>query len=388
MYSFKANFSSYLMRKTNTYRDWINNFNKKNYLLLMLKSGSISSPGRICLFGEHQDYLGLPVIPMAINKRLYLNYQLNECYSSEIIISSKQIEQVDSLITSEIPQLTGSPYDYLKSVFLYFWKDYKEIFLSKITINSEIPIQSGLSSSAALLVSAVLLISNSQMGGSKKREEIAEIAYYCEHDILNVSCGRMDQYASSIGGIFHMTSQDNPEIKFLSLPNKALFIVGNSEIKRKADIPLKNVQNEIFRALRSIKNVELTKLTNSEVNHSQLSKLQKERLTGVIGVRDNTIKAFNELKKKNIDLTKIGNLINEQQTFLRENYEVSHPKLDNMCNKALDQGALGAKLTGAGFGGSMFAIADEEEIAIKIRKSLNKYGLSFISQIDSGVRID
>jgi galactokinase len=376
------------MRKTNTLRDWINNFNNKKNSLLMLKSGSISSPGRICLFGEHQDYLGLPVIPMAINKRLYLNYQLNECRSSEIIISSKQLEQVDSIITSEIPQLTGSPYDYLKSVFLYFWKDYQDILLSKITINSEIPIQSGLSSSAALLVPTVLLISNVLMGGRKKKVEIAEIAYYCEHDILNVSCGRMDQYASSIGGIFHMTSQDSPEIKFLSLPKKAFFIVGNSEIKRKADIPLKNVQNDIFRALRSIKNVELTKLTNSEVNHSQLSELQKKRLTGVIGVRNNTIKAFNELKKKNIDLNNIGKLINEQQTFLRENYKVSHPKLDKMCNLALNQGALGAKLTGAGFGGSMFAIADEEDIAIKIRNSLNDYGLSFISQIDSGVKID
>lgn len=376
------------MRKTNTHREWINNFNKENYFLLMLKSGSISSPGRICLFGEHQDYLGLPVIPMAINKRLQLNYQLNECSSADIILSSKQIEQVDSLIISESPQLTGSPYDYLKAVFLYFWGDYKENILSKITINSEIPIQSGLSSSAALLTSTVLLLSNVLMEGGKELVDIAEIAYYCEHDILNISCGRMDQYASSIGGIFHMTSQDNPEIKFLSLPKNIFFIIGNSGIKRKADIPLKNVQNDTFRALRSIKSIELPKLTNSEVNHSQLSKLQKKRLLGVIGIRDNTIKAFNELKKQNIDINCIGNLINEQQTFLRENYQVSHPKLDKMCNMALNQGALGAKLTGAGFGGSMFAIADEEDIAKKIRKSLDNYGLSFISRIDSGVRID
>jgi galactokinase len=67
MHSLNENYGLYLMRKTNTHREWIKNFNKKDYFLPMQKSGSISSPGRICLFGEHQDYLGLPVIPMAIN---------------------------------------------------------------------------------------------------------------------------------------------------------------------------------------------------------------------------------------------------------------------------------------------------------------------------------
>jgi galactokinase len=298
------------------------------------------------------------------------------------------MEQVESVMTTEKPQLTGSPYDYLKSVFLFFWKDYKKNLLSKLTINSEIPIQSGLSSSAALLTSTVLLVSNVLMGGKIEPLDIAEIAYYCEHDVLNISCGRMDQYASSLGEIFHMTSKNNPDIKFLSLPEDVFFVIGNSGIKRKADIPLKVVQNDIFGALRSSKKMEVSKITDFEINHGQLSKLHKKRLTGVIGVRDNTIKAFNELKKKNIDIEIIGKLINEQQTFLRENYQVSHSKLDKMCNEALNQGALGAKLTGAGFGGSMFAMADEKNVALRIRKSLEKYGLSFITRIDSGIKMD
>jgi mevalonate kinase len=71
---------------------------------------------------------------------------------------------------------------------------------------------------------------------------------------------------------------------------------------------------------------------------------------------------------------------------LRENYQVSHPKLDEMCTTALNQGAVGAKLTGAGFGGSMFAMADEEKVAVKVKESLDKYGLSFITKIDTGVK--
>ncbi|MHA2203829.1 MAG: galactokinase family protein, partial [Candidatus Hodarchaeales archaeon] len=61
-----------------------------NLFLCMNKKGSISSPGRICLFGEHQDYLGLPVIPMAINKRLKLYYQLNE-NPTHVLFQSNQI---------------------------------------------------------------------------------------------------------------------------------------------------------------------------------------------------------------------------------------------------------------------------------------------------------
>ena len=56
-----------------------------------------------------------------------------------------------------------------------------------------------------------------------------------------------------------------------------------------------------------------------------------------------------------------------------------------MCKKAIDQGAIGAKLTGAGFGGSMFAITDEENVAVKVKESLNKFGLSYITKIDKGV---
>lgn len=74
----------------------------------MQKKGSISSPGRICLFGEHQDYLGLPVIPMAINKRLTLHYQLNEG-SPHVKLQSKKIKQSEKLLFTHTPQLTNSP---------------------------------------------------------------------------------------------------------------------------------------------------------------------------------------------------------------------------------------------------------------------------------------
>ncbi|MFX1282624.1 MAG: galactokinase family protein [Promethearchaeota archaeon] len=353
-------------------------------LLNMQNKGYVSSPGRICLFGEHQDYLGLPVIPMAINKRLKLYYQLHKG-STNVKLQSHQLNQVEKLILTDKPQITGSPYDYLKAALLYFWEELNLFLPSEILIDSSIPIRAGMSSSAALLTTMVFLISNLILKYNFNEEKIAEIAYFCEHDILGISCGRMDQYACSLGGIFYMTSQGKPEITPIYSLKNVYFIIANSGVKRKADIPLKKVQQDIFQALKDFNTPKLNDLTEEVIRLAKLSQLQQKRLLGVIGIRDNTQAAFEELKRKNYDLNYIGRLLTEQQYYLKENYKVSHPKLDVMCKTAIDKGALGAKLTGAGFGGCMFALAVDKENAIRIREALHVFGDSFIVQMDTGV---
>jgi len=113
----------------------------------------------------------------------------------------------------------------------------------------------------------------------------------------------------------------------------------------------------------------------------------KKRLKGVIGVRDNTIEALTMLKTQKIDLEYLGKLISDQHAFLRDNYQVSHPKLDLMCSKAIQNGAWGAKLTGAGFGGCMFALANKENVN-NISNVLESFGSIFIAKIDSGITED
>ncbi|UCG01665.1 MAG: hypothetical protein JSW11_18895 [Candidatus Heimdallarchaeota archaeon] len=352
----------------------------------MEKKGSISSPGRICLFGEHQDYLGLPVIPMAINRRLKLHYQLNE-NSTHVTFCSNQVDHIETMSYNQKPNKFESIYSYLMAVFSYFWDHMDQKMISKLMIDSDIPIRAGLSSSAALLVASTFLFNNI-LTQEHILEEIAEIAYFCEHEILGVSCGRMDQYASSLGGIFHMTSHKNPNIVHLRLNREAFFVIGDSRVERKADIPLKTVQDDIFEALRIMSTPNLLELNLRDIKAKRLSKKHEKRLIGVIGVRDNTLKAFDEFKKNKRDLEYIGSLITEQQNLLKDNYEVSHPKLDKMCQISEINGALGAKLTGAGFGGCMFALCADKDTALRIKNSLQKFGTSFITKIDSGVRED
>ncbi len=350
------------------------------------REGIISSPGRICLFGEHQDYLGLPVIPMAINRRLFLHYKV-ESQKTHIKLCSEAFSLIEKVEYQNIHKLTGSPYDYIKAVFKYYKGSISGKTLpSKLKIRSDIPMKSGLSSSAALIVSTVLLLANTILGSNFTLDYIADVAYKVEHDILGVSCGRMDQTSVTYGGIFHMTTND-PYIKTpLKLPKDSYFVIGDSEVPRRADIPLKQVQKEIFSLLEILKSPNLSIFQINTSTAKKLTSKQTKLIQAIVGVRDNAKLAFKELRSSNIDLSLIGTLLDEQHRFLRDDIRVSHPKIDRMCEIAKQTGALGAKITGAGFGGCMFALTNSYDDASRLHTELSKFGQSYIAQPSEGVR--
>jgi len=351
----------------------------------MTKHHIISSPGRICLFGEHQDYLGLPVIPMAINKRLRLFVTLTSKSTDMTRINSRQLKLTEEFNWESLISISNSPFRYIQAVFSYFQEYFSNNSIQEIIIDSEIPIGSGLSSSAALLVASVYLIANKSLKLNLSTKEIAEIAYQCEHRILGISCGRMDQYASAIGGIFHMSSGEKTLIAKLNLSKDAIFVIGDSEVQRLADKPLKSVQKLIFDGINKLNDSTLETISLTELNKMNLKGNYKKVLEGVIQVRENTKQALKALEKSKTDLEYVGKLLSKQHKFLSENYQVSHPKVDKMCEIALNNGALGAKMTGAGFGGSMFALTDNIKIATRIKERLELYGKASIVKIATGV---
>ncbi len=359
-----------------------------NFLNSDERIGSISSPGRICLFGEHQDYLGLPVIPLAIDRRLTISF-LRELQKSTLRISSDALSFIEVIDRAEIDKLSGTPFDHIKAVFKFYHQSILEKILpSEIKIRSRIPIKSGLSSSAALIVSTVFLVANVILQENLTPIQIADVAYLVEHDILGISCGRMDQASSALGGLFHMTTSGIPHITPLDLPKDSYFVIGDSEVSRKADVPLKHVQKDIFSTLKVIDTPDLISYQVTRETKRSLTTERFKLVKGILGVRDNTKQAFKGLKTPNPDLSELGTLLNEQHTLLRSNYKISHPKIDRMCEEAIKTGALGAKITGAGFGGCMFALTDSHDRALKIRDRLSQYGKCFVVQQTEGVKIE
>ncbi|MBN1329790.1 MAG: hypothetical protein JXA54_09980 [Candidatus Heimdallarchaeota archaeon] len=339
-----------------------------------------SAPGRVCLYGEHQDYLRLAVIPAAINLRTKIFLKENKL--RKIRIQSCELKTSDEFSLDKNLSLANNEFDYLRAIILTLYDEgYTDDLPGyDIHISSDVPIGSGLSSSAALLVSWLTALDD-QLGMGLSKMEIADLAFKAENHILKINCGIMDQYSSAIGGIFSLDC-DGPPYNLKSFTSKFDdLVIGDSLIRRSANEPLtilKNLINEGMRKLKAKTDYNLKIITQDDLLavRKLLTKDEYKRLFGVIRIRDLTERASKELAKvrKNQDLNLLGSLLTEQQKMLNENLQVSIEKLNRLVNESIKAGALGAKLTGAGLGGCMVALAPrkEEEVVKAIEKAGGK----------------
>ena len=170
----------------------------------------VSTPGRVCLFGEHQDYLNLPIIACAISLRIYI--EGNKRNDTNVNINLPDIND-KNVFSIEGTLKYGRERDYFKSS-VNVLKRHGFTFSTGIdcTVRSYIPINSGTSSSSALIVTWINFLS--QMSDQSKEpspEQIAEYAYEAEVLEFAEPGGMMDQYSTAVGGIITLDSY--PEIK-------------------------------------------------------------------------------------------------------------------------------------------------------------------------------
>ncbi|MHA2357309.1 MAG: GHMP family kinase ATP-binding protein [Candidatus Heimdallarchaeaceae archaeon] len=349
-----------------------------------------SAPARVCLYGEHQDYLGLKVIPAAINFRFNISSLRNN--SKQIKVKSLDLNQETSIFTGidKFAKTDLSFTVFLESGILAIKRKFPDIEIPGLTakIQSDIPIASGLSSSAAFLVSWIKhldgILKLNQTG-----EEIAELAYDAEHNLMQIPCGRMDQYSSSLGSLISMMCTDPPTVRNIRKPDFELLVVDSQTPKFTIDVHGKKVQ-EIHKAIKQYKNE-----TNYTLNDTTLEILQKVKekisshnykiMKGVISIKEDTKIAEGELLKNNPDLEILGELLTSQQNSLREYLGVSLPILDNIVNQGIKRGALGGKLTGAGLGGSVVLLTKNDDY--KLKKFIQeKFDLPvWLVKVDRGV---
>ncbi len=345
-----------------------------------------SAPGRVCLYGEHQDYLKLKVVPAAINLRTIVGIKDNGLES--IRVKSREMGFSDEFSISKKINLAKNEFDYLRAIIITMQKEDLVDNLTglDVTIESSIPIGSGLSSSAALLVAWATAL-NDRFQLDLNKEKIALLCFKAENHILGVNCGIMDQYSSSLGGIIGLDCDGPPyEISKYTTDFSGL-IIGDSCVRRSANEPLTVLKNQLYSGIENLQKVtpfNLKKITFEELKRAKASIAPNEykRLHGTIVIRDLTEEAQRNLAKKNThNLPLLGELLTKQQDALRDLLEVSIPELDNLVIASLKAGALGAKLTGAGYGGCIIALAPgkEKEVAVAIE---NAGGKAIICQVD------
>ena len=348
-----------------------------------------SAPARVCLFGEHQDYLELKVIPVAINLRLQITSQ--EVSGNVIEVHSQDLGETTQIRTNikYLEAEKGSLSSYLEAGILALKKLKQDIVIPPLiaTVRSQIPIASGLSSSAALLVGWIKHLSGILELNLDERT-IAELAYNAEHNFLKIPCGRMDQYASSFGGIFSLACKEKPTLNRLKYPNVGLIIV-NSQIPKLTSNVHGDKVAKIKQVVDNFKKMSNKKLEDITIDFLQESKEKIKSnefkiLKGVISIKENTSIAEKELSKPTPDLELLGQLLTAQHNFLKNNIQVSLPLLDKIVEKGIINGALGGKLTGAGLGGSVVLLTYDtnEKIVEKIKNNLKLP--TYSARIDKG----
>ena len=185
----------------------------------------ISTPGRVCLFGEHQDYLGLPVLAMAISLRSFIKSTPRN--DSLVIIRKPDIGETEKFDLNNIKY--SSSKDHFKSglkVCKRFGFKFSKGF--ECDLRSNIPIKAGTSSSSSILVTWIHFLSQIADNAKKlDRNTIAELAYQAEVIEFNFPGGMMDQYSTSMGHLLYLVFEPDISIKSLN-PNLGTFVLGDS----------------------------------------------------------------------------------------------------------------------------------------------------------------
>ena len=396
-----------------------------------------SAPGRLDFLNTHQDYKGLPVVSVAINKRTYI--AVADSQSTTRVISLNLC--LDGLpcmdeFSVEKPVLRGGGWfgDYIRSVVLTLKNKYRLAKDFYMLIYSEIPIASGLASSAALQVASIKALSD-LWGFKLEKGEIAELAYISEHDVMGIPCGRLDQYGSAFGYVSRIETRppygvktlETYTLKFVAINSGirhstgAIHPIRINEIRRGLEQLLlqKDIPSELKRLISLDPYETKWELINIETITPYLERLEynaKRRILFTLKMHYSTIQALElmenpnpsrireveeyltrecsvcleeALKTHNPLLKALGGLINYQHVLLRDMYDVSTPELEEIRRRALEAGAIGVKISGAGLGGALFAIVEDEIIGERVARETSRTAAgAWLVKIDEGVRIE
>jgi galactokinase len=322
------------------------------------------APGRVNLLGEHVDYNDGFVLPAAIDRATYIAFAPASTDQSVLVAADFGEEAYFTPGTlSTKTQPDGSP--------LPEWAHYpagvawalEGVDLPapgmQAAFSSDVPRGSGLSSSAS--IEMAFGVAWSTLGGwSLPPMQLALLGQKAENRYVGVNCGIMDQFASACGEADRLMLLDCRSLEFRSLPfpeNKAI-VVADTSVRRKlssggynerraaCEEAVRQLAPDLpgIKALRDVSTASFNRLCH------KLSLLVEKRARHVVEEIERTRQAIPLLEQGQTD--KFGQLMNACHRSLRDLYEVSTPELDTMVEIAQSlPGCLGARLTGAGFGG-------------------------------------
>lgn len=342
------------------------------------------APGRVNLIGEHTDYNGGHVFPCALSigttaivrkrkDRMIQFYSTNFTHLGVIKVSLEELgyDQADDWA------------NYPKGVIAILEQHgYKLDSGFDVLYEGAIPNGAGLSSSASIeVVTAIML--NELYSLAIDRISLVKMCQQAENEFIGVSCGIMDQFAIGMGKEKHAILLDCDKLDYtyspLDLEDASLIIANTNKRRGLADSKYNERRGECERALKDLQEEldirSLGELTREEFDaNAHLIKKDIDRLRAKHAVYENarTIEAVKKLQDG--DIAGFGQLMNASHISLRDDYEVTGKELDALVEAAWEQeGVIGSRMTGAGFGGCTISIVNNQYIDSFIEKVGAKY---------------
>jgi galactokinase len=354
---------------------------------------SAFAPGRIEVLGNHTDYNDGLVLSAAIDRGLTVTGTGRD--DDLIRLSSDLLGKVELTLHDRASQSGPTWATYVLGVA----RELVELGVSiggfEMKIAATLPPRSGLASSAALEVATALFLLKLQQQ-TLQPMEIANLCRRAEQRSAGVQSGLLDQVTSLCGLANHLVYFDSraESIQLIPFPSDLAFIVAQSGKQRelwRGDYNLRREQTAVaahalgVRALREVSSRALKKRTD-------LDPLLSRRACHIVGENERVDQAVQALKTN--DANKLGQLMNQSHESSRHNFENTTPELDLVVDLARTlPGVLGARLTGAGFGGAALALCRRSQAQEAVRQLRDAYhkkiGINaemFICSIGDGAR--
>lgn len=337
------------------------------------------APGRVNLIGEHTDYNGGHVFPCALTigtygaacrngEKVLRFYSLNFKELGVIEVS------LDNLVYDKKDDWANYPKGVIKTLKE---KGYSIEEGLDMLYYGNIPNASGLSSSASVEVLTGFVVKE-LFNLDISLIDIALVSQYAENHFIGVNCGIMDQFSIAMGKKEHAIFLDTSDLSYEYAPIKleaSKIVIACSNKKRGlGDSKYNERRQECEDALASLqKQVDIKSL--GELSEEEFEKYKEiigdpvrtKRAKHAVYENQRTIKAVEALKAGNIAL--FGTLMNASHVSLRDDYEVTGIELDTLVEAAWEQeGVIGSRMTGAGFGGCTVSIVKNDSVETFIQK--------------------
>ena len=316
------------------------------------------APGRVNLIGEHTDYNQGFVLPAAIDR--YVWFAGRRCAERRLRLKSLDFQDGVELDLDRL-QRNGqhSWSNYVCGVAKYLEEGGHRLPGADVVFGGDVPREAGLSSSAAVEVAAARFW-ESLAGLKLDPVYLIKVARRAENEFVGVPSGIMDQFISALGRQDHALLLDCRDLFYRHVPlrDDVKIVVCNSGVKRalaKSEYEVRVEQcreavAQVSRAGRTVKSLREVTLDDLQAAQDRLSDVVMRRARHVVTENQRVLDAVKVLREG--DLNRFGELMNASHESLRRDYEVSSKELDVLVEIARQQpGVLGARMTGAGFGG-------------------------------------